>query len=63
MFGGYTFEGSSVKAIVRALLDWARLEISEGWRTWFEPKAAGKLSVGTSVEGSGKATYPLTQRV
>ena len=64
MFAGYTFEGSSAKAIARALLAWIQLEISEGWRSWFEPKAAAKVQPsGTSVEGSREATYPLTQRV
>lgn len=35
MFPGYTFGPASVKPIARALLSWAWLELSEGWRTWF----------------------------
>jgi hypothetical protein len=42
MFGGYTFEGSSAKAILRALLAWGWLEFTEGWRSWFEPRASTK---------------------
>ena len=37
MFGGYTFEGSSAKHIVRALLGYIALELREGWRSWFGP--------------------------
>jgi hypothetical protein len=35
MFPGYTFGPSSAKPILKALLVWAWLELSEGWRTWF----------------------------
>ena len=35
MFPGYTFARASSKFIVTALLSWLRLELTEGWRTWF----------------------------
>jgi hypothetical protein len=34
MFKGYTFAGSSGFPIVQAMLKWAWLELSEGWRSW-----------------------------
>lgn len=36
MFGGYTFEKSSLLPIVKSIASWAFLEITEGWRTWFQ---------------------------
>ena len=35
MFGGYTFEGKSSVPVLKALLSWGMLELTEGWRTWF----------------------------
>jgi flavin-dependent dehydrogenase len=32
---GFTFSGKSGWPIVKALLGWARLELTEGWRSWF----------------------------
>jgi len=39
MFGGFTFErnGMNGKHILKALFKWLGLELTEGWRTWFEP--------------------------
>ena len=34
LFAGYTFEASSARPILSALLGWMLLEITEGWRTW-----------------------------
>jgi len=44
MFGGFTFEKSSSIPILKALVSWAFLEFTEGWRTWFQtsPKIAVK---------------------
>lgn len=44
MFPGYTFELGSLKFILKAMLYWGWLEITEGWRTWFssQPATAGK---------------------
>jgi flavin-dependent dehydrogenase len=35
MFQGYTFSSGSVLPIARALMSWLRLELTEGWRSWF----------------------------
>ena len=37
MFGGFTFErdGANTKHLLKALLHWGRLEVTEGWRSWF----------------------------
>jgi len=41
MFRGYTFARSSALPILTALSGWARLELTEGWRTWWpRPVAA-----------------------
>jgi flavin-dependent dehydrogenase len=38
MFGGYTFGPASAKHVLKALLGWAWLEVTEGWRSWIAPK-------------------------
>lgn len=38
MFGGYTFSPASAKHILKALLGWAWLEVTEGWRSWIAPR-------------------------
>ena len=40
MFGGYTFEKNSSIPILKAMFSWACLEITEGWRTWFQSAPA-----------------------
>jgi flavin-dependent dehydrogenase len=35
MIGGFTFSLASTWPIFRALLGWAWLEVTEGWRSWF----------------------------
>lgn len=37
MFGGYTFAPNSARHIVKALVWWLRIELTDGWRTWFRP--------------------------
>ena len=44
MFGGYTLSPCSLGPVVRALLSWAWLEVTEGWRTWFVPRPDGRRS-------------------
>lgn len=38
MFGGYTFGAGSFVPLIKAIGSWFFLEITEGWRTWFQPK-------------------------
>ncbi len=38
MFRGYNFAPSSVWPITKAIISWVRLELTEGWRTWFEKR-------------------------
>jgi hypothetical protein len=40
MFGGYSLQATSVIPILRALVAWGWLELTEGWRTWFGNKVA-----------------------
>ncbi|PYK96646.1 MAG: NAD(P)/FAD-dependent oxidoreductase [Verrucomicrobia bacterium] len=43
MFQGYTFAPSSVTPIFKALAGWFRLELTEGWRSWWpRPVAANQ---------------------
>jgi flavin-dependent dehydrogenase len=35
LFGGYTFAAVSARHLLKGLLTWAGLELTEGWRTWF----------------------------
>jgi flavin-dependent dehydrogenase len=35
MFQGYTFAGSSMLPVVKAIASWGWLELREGWRSWF----------------------------
>jgi hypothetical protein len=44
MFGGYTFSPASAKHVLKALLGWAWLEATEGWRSWFAAKPAAVVS-------------------
>jgi flavin-dependent dehydrogenase len=41
MFGGYTFAPGSAKHIIKALLAWGVLEMTEGWKTWFRRVPVG----------------------
>jgi flavin-dependent dehydrogenase len=40
MFPGYTFARSSALPILAALGGWARLELTEGWRSWWQRPVA-----------------------
>ena len=44
MFGGYTFSRASSKHVLKALLGWAWLEATEGWRSWLAAEPAAALS-------------------
>lgn len=59
LFGGYTFAPSSVWLLARAVGGWLRLELSEGWRTWFGPsmrKAMPEPEPAPSDEPEAKLT-------
>ena len=43
LFKGYTFGRSSTLPILGALAGWLRLELREGWRSWWQRPAAAKL--------------------
>ncbi len=47
LFGGYTFEISSARHVIFALIEWGLLELKEGWRTWFRP---ARLSCSAPTE-------------
>ncbi len=50
LLSGYTFNRGNMLRIFPMLFDWAKLEITEGWRSWRD-------SVETS-KGADKATTP-----
>jgi flavin-dependent dehydrogenase len=56
MFGGYTFSGKSALPIVRALLGWGWLEVSEGWRSWFAARPADKPAVATELAAQARTS-------
>ena len=35
LMDGYTLKASSLLPVTRALLAWLRLELTEGWRSWW----------------------------
>src|SRR6185503_16987875 len=35
MFGGYTFAPVAARHVIKALMNWGWLELTEGWKTWF----------------------------
>lgn len=55
MFPGYTFSPSNIGPILRALLGWVRLELTEGWRTWFVPAPAAPPVPVTNFPTSSEA--------
>lgn len=42
MFGGYTFAPSSAFPILKAMRSWLWLELTEGWRTWFQTTSSNR---------------------
>ena len=55
MFGGFTFErnGANAKHMLKALLYWGWLEITEGWRSWFAKKHAPRPLPAESPAATG----------
>jgi len=62
MFGGFNFARSSAKPIVQALLSYARLELLEGWRTWFRPAPSIKPAVIPAMKSGGDDAHELLQK-
>jgi hypothetical protein len=52
LIGGFTFAVGSMLPLVKALLGWARLELAEGWRSWFLGGARTKTAIKPMVEPS-----------
>jgi hypothetical protein len=36
LFPGYTFAPNNARHLIRGMLGWAKLELLEGWRSWFQ---------------------------
>ncbi|HLH52227.1 MAG TPA: NAD(P)/FAD-dependent oxidoreductase [Verrucomicrobiae bacterium] len=58
MFGGYTFAPASSSPILKAALSWMRLEVTEGWRTWFSGAGQSETS-GSPVRQVPDVPSPL----
>ena len=55
MFKGYTFGVGSVQPIAMALLEWFKLELTEGWRTWFtKPEQVSAVEPIEALEAAGE---------
>lgn len=58
LFGGYTFERASAKHIVKALFQYALLELCEGWKTWRIGRAKpAPAAAPAAPELEGEALY------
>lgn len=44
LFPGFTFSPNSSILLVKAFIGWARLELTEGWRSWFKSNPKSELS-------------------
>jgi flavin-dependent dehydrogenase len=51
LFGGYTLEPRSSRPIAGALLRWAWLELTEGWRSWGQPARRATPRDGAAEPG------------
>ena len=50
LFGGFTFSPGSAKPLCKALAQWGWLELTEGWRSWWQP--ARQLQVASTTAES-----------
>jgi len=51
LISGYTLDGGDIRLLVRPLLAWVRIEIAEGWRSWWRgPRAAAVEPLPTPVK-------------
>lgn len=58
MFGGFSLQASAAWPIAKAVCGWLWLELTEGWRTWFEkrePVAAKAPMMDTTVAKESQA--------
>lgn len=48
---GFTFSPKSSWPLVKALCSWARLELTEGWRSWFAfgPRSSSEIKAATAM--------------
>jgi flavin-dependent dehydrogenase len=58
LFAGYTFSLWSLKPLFKALFGWARLEMQEGWRTWFANPSRRAKGQGTEANNSAVPHRP-----
>jgi hypothetical protein len=47
---GFTFSGKSAIPIMRAMIGWSILEITEGWRSWFQSEEKPQMQLETEAE-------------
>jgi hypothetical protein len=62
MFNGFTFQSSSALPLVKGLLKWSWLEISEGWRTWFQ-HSVPRSEVKPLARSNAEETVPSEARL
>ncbi len=43
LFGGFTFSPGSARPLLKAFAQWGWLELTEGWRSWSQPKASAPV--------------------
>jgi flavin-dependent dehydrogenase len=61
MFRGYTFEPSSWSPILKALFVWMRIELTEGWRSWFNKPVEISVNAETRTPTPGVAVKQASQ--
>ena len=61
MFGGYTFSPSSGKPLLKALLSWGWLELTEGWRTWFTKPLSAQTAPAIPAPSPAYAMKPAAE--
>lgn len=54
LFGGFTFTPGGAWPIARALASWARLELTEGWRSWSRPPRSAAVSAAAAPAAEGR---------
>jgi flavin-dependent dehydrogenase len=52
LFGGYTFNPNTSRHLLTALFLWMRLELSEGWRSWFKKETVGTMAKAEAVKAA-----------